>query len=145
MNFDASITSATAIQSKKSQSRRRCNRCISEDCMEVFTKWYSGVLKNSLKCHIFLETFTSWAFKVLAETYDVFRRTCLSCRLNQLWHRFKISYYPWQAKPGCHLFLSPFVIPPVCKKRSVDLLVVTIWLKFYTSYSFCCHHHFRHP
>jgi len=32
-----------------------------------------------------------------------------------------------------------------CKKMSVGLLVVMIWLELCTTYSSSCHHHFRHP
>ena len=32
-----------------------------------------------------------------------------------------------------------------CKKLSVDLLMVTVWLELCTSYSSSCHHHLCHP
>jgi len=34
---------------------------------------------------------------------------------------------------------------PACITFGVGLLVVTIWLGLWTSYSSSCHHHFHHP
>jgi len=80
-----------------------------------------------------------------------------SLQYSQLVYALSLLFFYWMSLCFCFYFSGKIIFyqwsdtvgrqagHPACKKLSIDLLMVTIWLELCTAFGSRCYHHFLHP